>query len=294
MKGSADRDHLRRRLELALGQWRQWQCSPQLPFQPNLEGTITGGLSNHNFLVSAGQSRFVVRLDGIDPSRHALNRQFEWRTLQSASENDIAPAPRYFNPQLGAMVVDYLEADAKQAVSADELAGLIRRIHSLPPGHHRVDIAQRIQRYQHRLTREARPAPPAEHRLYLETVLQDVQATDDGRRSMTHNDLLPANLLRSGGRLLALDWEYCAMGNALYDLAVVINGDSLPDEDSTQLVEHYLERPATPEEQEALHRYGCVYRYLELLWYLALDKPMLPGISLDKKHAALHRMLEDT
>ena len=268
MKGSADRDHLRRRLELTLGQWRQWQCSPQLPSQPRLEGTIRGGLSNHNFLVSAGQSRFVVRLDGIDPSRHALNRQFEWRTLQSASENDIAPAPRYFNPQLGAMVVDYLEADAKQAVSADELAGLIRRIHSLPPGHHRVDIAQRIQRYQHRLTREARPAPPAEHRLYLETVLQDVQATDDGRRSMTHNDLLPANLLRSGGRLLALDWEYCGMGSPWFDLAVASLGQALSANEQTLLLGHYLEAPPTALHQRTLKRYRYIARYIELLWHL--------------------------
>ncbi len=268
MRTPADTGHLKRRLELTLGQWKQWQCSPQLSFQPHLEGTITGGLSNHNFLVSAGHSRFVVRLDGIEPDRHGLNRQFEWRTLQSASEIDIAPVPRYFNPQLGALVVDYLEADAKQVIAADELAGLIRRIHSLPPGHHRVDIGQRIKRYQRRLTREARPEPPAEHQRSLETVLHDVQKTDDGKRSMTHNDLLPANLRRSGGRLLALDWEYCGMGSPWFDLAVASIGQGLSASEQTLLLGYYLEAPPTDLHELTLKRYRYIARYIELLWHL--------------------------
>jgi thiamine kinase-like enzyme len=266
---SSDADRLQSRLEQTLGQWQQWQCQPLLPALPRLEGPIPGGLSNHNFLVSAGTSRFVVRLDGINPHSHGLSRHFEWRTTRAASDARIAPSPRYFNPDLGAMVFDYLEADGNQTVGMDELANLIRSIHALAPGHHRVDIGQRIQRYQHRLAREARPGLPAHHQLRLETLLREVQETDDGLRCMTHNDLLPANLLRSGGHLMALDWEYCGMGSPWFDLAVATLGQQFTASEQNRLLEHYLGEPPSSLQTQALQRYRAIARYIDLLWHLA-------------------------
>ncbi len=92
---------------------------------------------------------------------------------------------------------------------------------------------------------------------------------------LCHNDLLRANRIYSAGRLWALDWEYCAMASPWYDIAVVINGDSLSAPDADALLNAYLGRAPHAEERDTLHQYGCIYRYLELLWYLALDKPVL-------------------
>ena len=73
--------------------------------------------------------------------------------------------------------------------------------------------------------------------------------------------------------------------------AVVIHGDTMPAERSAQLLERYLGRAPRSAETDALHLYGCLYRYLELLWYLALDRPVLDEASVTKKLSALRAML---
>ena len=48
-----------------------------------------------------------------------------------------------------------------------------------------------------------------------------------GESVLCHNDLLRANRIYSGGKLWAIDWEYCAMASPWYDIAVIVNGDAL-------------------------------------------------------------------
>ncbi len=108
---------------------------------------------------------------------------------------------------------------------------------------------------------------------------------------LCHNDLLRANRIYSAGRLWAVDWEYAAMASPWYDIAVVINGDSLSAPDTEALLNAYLGRAADERERDMLHQYGCIYRYLELLWYLALDKPVLEPGAIEEKSSALVTML---
>jgi thiamine kinase-like enzyme len=84
---------------------------------------------------------------------------------------------------------------------------------------------------------------------------------------LCHNDLLRANRLHSAGRLWAIDWEYCAMGDPWFDLAVVATGDQLDGAQRTALLKAYLHREPTSDDYLNLHRHNCVYRYLELLWH---------------------------
>ena len=104
---------------------------------------------------------------------------------------------------------------------------------------------------------------------------------------LCHNDLLRANRIYSGGRLWAVDWEYSAMGSPWYDLAVVVAGDGLDRDQANMLLETYLGRPPSGEEQLALQCQACVYRYLELLWYLAQPVTPLPDLALEEKLAEL-------
>jgi thiamine kinase-like enzyme len=117
------------------------------------------------------------------------------------------------------------------------------------------------------------------------TLVAELRSRDRGL-NLCHNDLLAANRLRSGGVLWALDWEYCAMGSPWYDLAVTQCGDSLGEVETDELLRSYLGRSPQSDELERLRDYGRVYRYLELLWYLALGKQ--PGDAfLAQRTAAL-------
>ena len=96
------------KLEQTLSQWPHWQCAPALTPRPNVVRTLTPGFSNFSVLVECGR-HFVVRIDGLDPASNGLNRQAEWRTIEAAHKAGLAPHPRYFNPEVGSLVCDYLE-----------------------------------------------------------------------------------------------------------------------------------------------------------------------------------------
>jgi thiamine kinase len=283
--------HIQFKLEQTLAQRPQWHCTPALTRSPDVVRILTPGISNFSVLVESGQ-HFVVRLDGLSPAANGLSRQTEWRALEEAHKAGLAPHPRYFNPELGSLVCDYLAPEEAQGQNTADVAHLLRAIHQLPARHHRLDLAERILRYEKQLEHrgravndEVRGCQGKVSQLLHEASQHAVETV------LCHNDLLRANRIYSGGRLWALDWEYCAMGSPWYDLAVVVNGDSLELTDSEILLEAYLGRIPDNRERDSLHLYGCIYRYLELLWYLALDKPVLGVSAIEEKSTALKSML---
>jgi thiamine kinase len=283
--------HIQFKLEQTLAQWPQWHCTPALTRSPDVVRILTPGISNFSVLVESGQ-HFVVRLDGLIPAANGLSRQTEWRTLEEAHMAGLAPHPRYFNPELGSLVCDYLAPEEAHGQNTADVAHLLRAIHQLPARHHRLDLAERILRYEKQLEHRGRAVDDEVRGCQGKVSQLLYEASQHAEESvLCHNDLLRANRIYSGGRLWALDWEYCAMGSPWYDLAVVVNGDSMELTDSEILLDAYLGRIPDDRERDALHLYGCIYRYLELLWYLALDKPVLEVSALEKKSATLKSML---
>ncbi len=264
--------NVRLKLEQTLCQWRQWRCDPPLLGTPEIVRALGEGISNYSVLVAAGR-RYVVRIDGVNAASLGLNRQTEWRILQTAAEAGIAPTPRYFNPQLTSLVCDYLEPDECQEAAIGQLAGLLRRIHRLPARHVRLDLSERVLRYEKQLSHGGSSLPSYLRHAHqqLRPVLQKI-AERKAPAVLCHNDLLRANRIRSGGQLWALDWEYSAMGSAWHDLAVVLAGDEMTAEQGKELLHHYLDRQATAAERLALQQHCCAYRYLELLWYLCYQR----------------------
>jgi thiamine kinase-like enzyme len=233
----------------------------------------------------ASGAQFVVRIDGVDPAASGLHRQLEWRVLKAAHGAGLAPRPRYFNPELGSLVCDYLPPDPVQDHSPADTGRLLARIHDLPPVHHRLDLRDRILRLDRlRAQRgEAEPKILARLRGSVASLLARLPASDSTNR-VCHNDLLAANRLRSGKALWALDWEYCAMGSPWYDLAVTACGDDLGESDTDALLAGYLGRRPRDSELALFRDYGRVYRYLELLWYLAQQR--LPGDAFMQQRTA--------
>lgn len=275
--------NIRLKLEQTLAQWRHWDCQPPLPHRPTVEAVLTEGRSNYSVLVAAKQ-RFVVRLDGINPAANGLNRQSEWRSLQTAHSAGIAPRPRYFNPDLGALVCDYLPTDTAQPVDAPEVGRLLQAIHTLPARRQRLHLAERILSYEKRLAHRKQPLlSELLRRGQAVTQVLELAQQSDTQLVLCHNDLLQANRIYSANKLWAIDWEYCAMGSPWYDLAVVIAGDTLDEQATAQLLYAYLGRSPSPAEQVLVRQYACTYRYLELLWYLALDETPLTETDLQAR-----------
>lgn len=283
--------NIQQKLEQTLAQWQHWQCEPPLTAAPEVLTVLTGGISNFSVLVQSG-ARFVVRIDGINPATNGLNRQTEWRTLRAAYDSGLAPQARYFNPDLGSLVCDYLVHDEHQALCIDDISALLRGIHQLPSRHSRLDLAERILRYEKQLEHrgQALTTTLAHCRAQVLQLLES-DSHRTGSTVLCHNDLLRANRIYSGDKLWAIDWEYCAMGNPWYDIAVVVSGDSLNAAQSEALVRAYLGRLPRTDEQLELHRQSIIYRYLELLWYLALERDAPEAANLQQKETELQELL---
>jgi thiamine kinase-like enzyme len=258
-----------RKLEQTLAQWRQWQGADELPGAPHLVGQLAG-ISNYTVLAEAAGQRFCIRLDRVNPAANGLNRQIEWRALLLAHQAGFAPRPRYINPEIGALVCDYLPPDNDQSVTPESLARLLRGIHQLPRLHYRLDLNDRIRRYHRQLRNTPPEVAGALEKLDQATapLLSRIIATAGDNR-LCHNDISGENLLRSQGRLYALDWEYCAMGDPWLDLATGMLNSGLAPQDQEQLLHHYLQRPVTDRDSERMEECLYIVRYLELLWYLS-------------------------
>ena len=259
------------KLDQTLSQWHSWRCMPRLAHKPAIVRRLSRGLSNYSILVRA-ESLFVIRIDGLNPAVIGLSRQTEWSALQTASAAGLAPAPRYYNPELGSLVYDYLDADEGQITDPTAIATLMRHIHRLPAVHFRLDLRERIVRLEKHIEHRGNSLHPlldaCRGRIFAE--LETINATGQVP-VLCHNDLLQANRITSDGQLLAIDWEYCAMGSPWFDLAVVTVGDALSPTETENLLIGYLDRPPQAEEMLELARHECIYRYLELLWFSALD-----------------------
>ena len=63
------------------------------------------------------------------------------------------------------------------------------------------------------------------------------------------------------------------MGSPWFDLAVVSVGDALSPVETELLLTSYLGRGTHAHEKLSFDRAECVYRFIELLWFSALDDP---------------------
>jgi thiamine kinase len=263
---------IEQKLQLALGQWRHWRCQPALEKKPDILCKLSCGLSNYSILVDAG-IRFVVRIDGLNPTTLGLSRQAEHRVMGMASSVGIAPQPYYYNPDLGVLVYQYVNASDTPHTDMEKTASLIRRIHKLPHIHFRLDLRERLTRYEKHIQHRGDELPP-EMAASREKILQMLSTLNSQEQDLVlcHNDLHSGNRVTTAkGDLVAIDWEYTAMASRWFELAVTAISDGLNDTEKSAFLSCYLERTAATEEEALFLKHQCIYRYLELLWFFCLD-----------------------
>jgi thiamine kinase len=256
---------VRLRLEQALAQWRHWTPAPKK--QPLALQVLADGLSNTSVRVASGSHHWVVRIDGIAPAIIGLNRNAEWRALQRAAVAGLSPLPVYQNPQLGVLICQFHQPDLSPPERKLELsatAELLRNIHAMPPVKFRLDPLDRARRYLHLLGTDRPP----------EGLVRACERLAQGAPEpvLCHNDLLRANRLWSAGTVMALDWEYVAVGDPFFELAVIIEGDELSAADTARLLEAWLQRDPNAAEQARLADNRLVYQQLSSLWWRVFQK----------------------
>jgi len=232
---------------------------------------LAGGPASDSWLLEAGGQRLVARIDKAAAESLGLDRQAESEILQTVSAAGIAPQPVWSDPGRGLQVCAWIEGeswsmqDTHNPALLQELALTLAKLHELPALGRRFDPGAAAQRYANQIgTPEA--GKMADHARALAVKL----GAETTRPALCHNDLVHSNIVNHGPVYL-IDWEYAAVGDAYFDLAVVVRHHQLSPALSKIFLQAYFENPG-PAQFEKLAAFCSLYDYLAGLWYLAMAR----------------------
>jgi len=257
------------------------QQTPDLPPEvreiPLLEGArvhrrLAGGLASNSWLVEDRGDAMVVRVDTPLARKLNLDRVAELGVLETVSAAGIGPDVVWADPIAGLLVTRYIpetvwrEKDVQDAPRLRNLTATLQRLHGLPAAGPVFDPAQAARTYALGIgTRAALEL--ADEAVALASQLLE----PEHRRALCHNDLVHMNIVGSNPVRL-IDWEYAAVGDPLFDLAVVVRHHRLPATVAAEFLRSYhaggIDAPLT----ERFHAFCHLYEMLAKLWYAAVDE----------------------
>ncbi|WP_101758189.1 choline kinase family protein [Oceanicoccus sp. KOV_DT_Chl] len=259
--------------------WSQWSETKPFIIEP-----LLGGLTNKSFLISANNTVLVLRINSPISAALDLNRVAETQALQLADSAGLCAGLVYCDPQYQYLVTRHI-AGKQWSLNAEglvQLAQLLRDIHQLPAITAELDISAKISSYWGSIGSHHDFVPALQSlNTKMQSHIDHAQALSNGRY-LCHNDLLVDNLIAAdSGKLYAIDWEYTAMADSFYELAVIVEGHRLDELQQQHLLSNYLGRAVSDKDWQRLFHWRLIYGYLALLWYvvqLSTGAMTQPGI----------------
>ena len=239
---------------------------------------LSGGITNHNFVVRDHGESFVVRIADDIPV-HGIMRFNELASSRAAYAAGISPEIVHAEP--GALVMRFIEgetygeAEVRAALGAGRIVPLLKRVHYEIPKHFEGPalvfwVFQVVRGYANTLTRgDSRMVPELPRFLAinaeLETALGPVEII------FGHNDLLAANFIDDGKRLWLIDWDYGGFNCPLFDLANLASNNQFSPADEDRLLEDYFETPAGDALRRKLSAMKCASLLRESMWSMVSE-----------------------
>ena len=236
---------------------------------------LEGGITNRNFRVNFGGTDYVVRLPGKDTELLGIDREAERLATRQAAELGLAPRVAAMLDQPPALVtsfVDSREVTAAELREPDALAEVgrgLRAFHhsglSLPT---EFWVSKIVSRYAEVIADRNGAVPEGfDDALRLtRKVVKAVRRHPEHQPLPSHDDLLTANFLHDGERIVIVDWEYAGMGDPFFDLGNFAVNNELSETDDERLLEAYFGEPATPRRKAALKLFRFMSDFREGMW----------------------------
>jgi thiamine kinase-like enzyme len=236
---------------------------------------LEGGITNRNFRVNFGGTDYVVRLPGKDTGLLGIDREAERLATKKAAELGLGPKVGAMLDHPPALVTCFVEsrdvtaAELREPARIEEVARALRGFHEsgleLPTDFY---VSQIADEYAEVSRSHGGTLPEAfdDARGSARKVVKAVRKNDEHQPVPSHNDLLTANFLNDGERLVIVDWEYAGMGDRFFDLGNFAVNNELGDEDEDRLLAAYFGEPATPRRQAALKLFRFMSDFREAMW----------------------------
>jgi thiamine kinase-like enzyme len=230
---------------------------------------LSDGPTNASYRVERGSEQYVMRLDKPDVTGLGLDRTNERRVNEVAAAAGLAPQPLHFDPAAGISLRRFISgqswarSDLLAPGNLQRLAGVLQKLHGLPPVGNVFEPAVAARRYATQIGTAAAAAIAGK----AEEIASKIRSyTAAG--CLCHNDLVCQNVLE-GERLILIDWEYAGIGDPYFDLAVVVRHHNLDRTSANILLDAWLGQAARARETTHLSLqcefYGCLLQLWEQL-----------------------------
>src|SRR5438445_3993782 len=211
--------------------------------------SLSGGLTNENYLVEAAGEKYVMRIPGTSTELLSIDRVNEVHNARAAASTGIGPAVLEHIPQLDVMVLEFIpgETMSAQALQSDEMVRRMtesfKRLHAAPRFLKDFDMFRLIETYL-RIVDQHKVTIPSDYRARLPLVAEIERAVRVGALPAVscHNDLLCENFIDDGQWLRIVDYELSGNNDACFDLGNTAQEASFDDALRAVLCEAYFGR----------------------------------------------------
>lgn len=240
---------------------------------------LDGGITNENIRITDQGKHYVVRLGGDTPE-HMVMRWNELSVSRAAHTAGIAPGVHHHEP--GVLVLDFIastaltEADLHDAPTLMATVDLVHKLHTQGPHHLRGPVLTFWVFHILRDYAGTLRSLGSQHVAKLDALLTQAATLEKAVGAITlvlgHNDLLPANILRSPDRLWLIDWEYAGFNSPLFDLGgLATNADLSPDAE-TAMLSRYFGSPPNTALRHSYEAMKCASLLRETMWSMVSEQ----------------------
>jgi thiamine kinase-like enzyme len=210
---------------------------------------LSGGLTNENYLVEAGDERYVMRLPGQSTELLSIDRQNEIFNAKAAASTGIGPRVLEHVPGIDVMVLEFIPGQTMSAKTlqskhmAARMALSFHRLHNAPRFLHDFNMFRLIDDYLE-IVNQHQVAIPDGYRDWLPEVARIERAVSVAPLPSVpcHNDLLCENFIDDGSALRIVDYELSGNNDPCFDLGNTAQEAEFDQELRAALCEAYFGR----------------------------------------------------
>jgi thiamine kinase-like enzyme len=235
---------------------------------------LEGGITNRNYRVCFAGSDVVVRLPGKDTELLEIDRAAEKAAAELAARAGLGPTVVAMFDDPPCLVTEFVVGEPMQPEelrepgALAEAAAALRTLHAcderLPVEFSSFRI---VETYAARIADRGGEVPSSYE--WAMSAAHRIEATLVGPEHEPvpcHNDLLPANFIRSPRGLRIIDWEYAGMGDRYFDLGNFAVNNELDEAQEAELLAAYFESPASSCRLATLRLMRFMSDFREAMW----------------------------
>src|SRR5881296_476344 len=211
--------------------------------------SLSGGLTNENYLVEVEGAKYVMRLPGQSTELLAIDRENEVYNTKAAATTGIGPKVLEHVPGIEVMVLEFIAGPTMSAKTlqspemAARMAASFHRLHAAPRFLHDFNMFRLIEHYL-RIVEEHAVKIPGDYRDWLPAVAEIERAVNAAPLPAVpcHNDLLCENFIDDGAALRIVDYELSGNNDPCFDLGNTAQEAEFGPELRAALCESYFGR----------------------------------------------------